>query len=79
MMTASKQVTIDGAKLKRLRESRPSPRTESGRMTQDDLADAAHISRSYIAEIERNRRRPRFLVAQAIAEALRVDLDMLKK
>lgn len=46
-------------------------------LTQVQLAAAAEISRSYLAEIERGLKQPRFLVADALAQALGVDIDDL--
>lgn len=79
MMTLSANTfALDGKKLKELRDKRPSPRSD-GTMTQSDLADAVGISRSYVAEIERNRRHPREWVVERIAEALDVEqADLLR-
>lgn len=69
LIVNSHQVLMDGEKLRKLRDAR--------HLSQNDLARQAGISRSYIAEIERGERRPRMLVANAIAKSLRVDLDAL--
>ncbi len=38
--------------------------------SQQQLADASQVSRSYIAEIEKGQKRPRPLVAESLARAL---------
>ena len=45
--------------------------------TQQTLADRALISRTYIAELEAGRKRPRPLVARALATALGVSVEAL--
>lgn len=69
LVVNSHQVSMDGEKLRKIRDAR--------HLTQTQLARKAGISRSYIAEIERGDRRPRMLVANAIARTLRVDLGDL--
>ena len=65
----SNQVTIDGETLRQMRDA--------AGWSQERLARQAGISRSYVAEIERGQRKPRMLVANAIAKSLRVDLERL--
>lgn len=62
-------VPINGRKLRQFRKHVA--------WTQERLAFEAGISRSYVAEIERGGKRPRPLVAQALADALDVQLDAL--
>jgi transcriptional regulator with XRE-family HTH domain len=45
--------------------------------SQELLADAAGVSRSYLAEIELGQKLPRPIVARAISDALGIDLGML--
>lgn len=44
---------------------------------QTQLASKAGVSRSYVAEIELGVKKPRFLVANALANALGIPLDSL--
>jgi transcriptional regulator with XRE-family HTH domain len=47
-------------------------------MSQDDLAEAAKLSRNYISDIERGVRNPSLLALVGIARALRLPLrDLL--
>ncbi len=46
-------------------------------MTQGDLADAAHLSRPYLTEIETGRKEGSIRALKAIAEALQIDLGLL--
>jgi transcriptional regulator with XRE-family HTH domain len=69
LVVNSHQVSMDGEKLSYWRGHR--------KLSQTQLARKAGISRSYIAEIERGERRPRMLVANAIARALKVDLEQI--
>ena len=46
-------------------------------MSQQDLADHSLVSRSYIAELEKGTKRPRPLVADALATALDITVDEL--
>lgn len=65
----SDTVPINGVRLRLMRKSKG--------MSQIHLANESHVSRSYIAEIEKGQKQPRILVANALAEALEVDLDDL--
>lgn len=47
--------------------------------SQNELARRANVSRSYLAEIEQGVKSPRFLYAQAIADALDVSVDDLRR
>ena len=58
---------INGLKVRAYRKKRG--------WTQDDLAEHARISRSYLAEIERGTKRPRLLVTEALATALGVTIS----
>ncbi|NWJ42008.1 MAG: helix-turn-helix transcriptional regulator [Geothrix sp.] len=45
--------------------------------SQDDLAEASGLDRTYISGIERGRRNPTILVVERIANGLHVDPSML--
>ena len=62
-------VPVNGERLRGYRKLR--------QMTQMDLASVSGVSRSYIAEIERGVKRPRYLVADDLAEALDIEVDDL--
>jgi transcriptional regulator with XRE-family HTH domain len=47
------------------------------RLSQEDLADRAHIDRTYISGVERGVRNPSLEVMQRIAEGLGADLDVV--
>ena len=47
------------------------------RWQQEDLAEAAGISRKYLSQIENDRVDPRFSIVKRIARALGVSLDIL--
>jgi transcriptional regulator with XRE-family HTH domain len=47
------------------------------RWQQEDLAQAAGISRKYLSQIENDRVDPRFSIVQRIARALEISLDTL--
>jgi DNA-binding XRE family transcriptional regulator len=47
------------------------------RWQQEDLAQAAGISRKYLSQIENDRVDPRFSIVQRLAQALGVSLDTL--
>ena len=47
------------------------------RWQQEDLAQAAGISRKYLSQIENDRVDPRFSIVKRIAQALGVSLDTL--
>jgi transcriptional regulator with XRE-family HTH domain len=47
------------------------------RWQQEDLAQAAGISRKYLSQIENDRVDPRFSIVQRIAQALGVSIDTL--
>jgi transcriptional regulator with XRE-family HTH domain len=46
-------------------------------LSQEALADAAAIDRTYMSGIERGRRNPSLLVLQRLADALRVEVAQL--
>lgn len=46
-------------------------------LSQEALADAAAIDRTYMSGIERGRRNPSLLVLQRLADALRVEIAQL--
>lgn len=58
-----------GSNIKRIRK-------EKG-LTQQQLADSANISRSYLADVENNRYNPSIDVLKAIAESLGIKLSVL--
>ena len=64
-------VPINGERLRAFRTS--------AQWSQQELADASMVSRSYIAEIEKGQKSPRPLVAESLANALglRLDRDLL--
>ena len=45
--------------------------------SQYDLADAAHVSRSYISEIEKGLKQPSYLYTKALADAMGIGIDDL--
>jgi transcriptional regulator with XRE-family HTH domain len=50
---------------------------KKAKMTQVELAEKANISRSYLADVERNRYNPSFDTLKAIASALNVPISSL--
>jgi transcriptional regulator with XRE-family HTH domain len=50
---------------------------KKAKMTQVELAEKANISRSYLADVERNRYNPSFETLKAIASALNVPISSL--
>lgn len=58
----------------RIREIR-----EERKLMQKDLAEAAHISRPYLHDLENNRRGAKRETLQRIADALGVTIDELTK
>ncbi len=71
-MKASK-IEVEKAKAKKGSKTRVGSRVPS----QYDLADAAHVSRSYISEIEKGLKQPSYLVAKALADAIGCGVDDL--
>jgi transcriptional regulator with XRE-family HTH domain len=68
--TEAKTLATFGRSIRRLRKQR--------RMSQDDLAVAAKLSRNYISDIERGVRNPSLLALIGLSRALRVPLrDLL--
>jgi transcriptional regulator with XRE-family HTH domain len=64
--TEAKTLATFGRSIRRLRKQR--------RMSQDDLAVAAKLSRNYISDIERGVRNPSLLALIGLSRALRVPL-----
>lgn len=64
--TEAKTLATFGRSIRRLRKQR--------RMSQEDLAVAAKLSRNYISDIERGVRNPSLLAVIGIARALRLPL-----
>jgi transcriptional regulator with XRE-family HTH domain len=62
-------VPINGMRLRMWRKNRG--------LSQQKLAELSMVSRSYIAELEKGTKRPRPLVADALAGALSVTVDEL--
>ena len=58
---------ISGLKVKKIRERKD--------ITKEELADAAGISGTYVAKIERGDSQPTVSIAYAIAKKLNVDLN----
>ena len=58
-----------GERIKRLRKSR--------NLTQEQLADEAHVSTKQIADIEKARRNPSYLILKALAKVVHLSLDSL--
>jgi transcriptional regulator with XRE-family HTH domain len=46
-------------------------------LSQEDLAERAHIDRTYVSGVERGVRNPTLLVMQRLSEALGSDLDVI--
>ncbi len=69
--TGQDVIVINPTKLARVRAA-------NGGMTQYQLADKSGVSRSFISDIERGRRVPRRLAAEALARALGVELSVLQ-
>lgn len=70
-------IPINGQRLRSYRRLTPSPNRPGRMMSQSELSAEAGVSRSYIAEIEKGIKQPRFLVARALATALNVGVDDL--
>ena len=47
------------------------------RLSQEELADRAHLDRTYVSGVERGVRNPTLEVMQKIADALGADLDVI--
>ena len=62
-------VPVNGRRLRAYRKA--------NEWSQMELANASGVSRSYIADLENGRKQPRYLVADALAEALEVEVDDL--
>lgn len=67
--SAAKLLKTFGRTIRRLRKQRG--------LSQEDLAEAAGMSRNYISDIERGVRNPGLLALVALAKALRVSLREL--